>query len=142
VLRFTLTPYDVLFFGSGRPFHMGGVVASVFPPHPNTFASAICAKINQIRNIKITNILKAVYGPFIKKGNKIYFPKPQNVYKERKKKDVDKVFIVRPLDISLNLLNLKILTNLLRYKHFLSLKDQMKLNLLMLLFLVTGLKNG
>jgi len=103
VLRFTLTPFDVLFFGSGRPFQMGDVVASAFPPHPNTFASAICAKINQIKNIKISNILKAVYGPFIKKGDKLYFPKPQNVYTERKKKDVDKVFIVRPLDINLSL---------------------------------------
>jgi len=103
MIKFTLTPYDVLFFGSGRPFQIGGVVASAFPPHPNTFASAICAKINQIKNIKITNILKAVYGSFIKKDDKIYFPKPQNVYTERKKKDVDKVFIVRPLGISLNL---------------------------------------
>jgi len=78
-------------------------VASAFPPHPNTFASALCAKINQIKNIKISNILKSVYGPFIKKGDKLYFPKPQNVYTERKKKDVDKVFTVRPLDINLNL---------------------------------------
>lgn len=103
MIRFTLTPFDVLFFGSGRPFQMGDVVASAFPPHPNTFASAICAKINQIKKIKVSNILKAVYGPFVKKSDKIYFPKPQNVYTERKKKDVDKVFIVRPLDISLNL---------------------------------------
>jgi CRISPR-associated protein Cmr3 len=105
VIKFTLTPYDVLFFGSGRPFHMGDVVASAFPPHPNTFASAICAKINQIKNIKITNILKAVYGPFIKKVDTLYFPKPQNVYTERKKKGVDRVFIVQPFDINLKLFN-------------------------------------
>ena len=105
MLKFILTPYDVLFFGSGKPFQMGDVVASVFPPHPNTFASAICAKINQIKNIKITNILKAVYGPFIKKGDTLYFPKPLNVYTERKKKSVDKVFIVQPLDMNLKLYN-------------------------------------
>ncbi len=32
MIKFTLTPYDVLFFGSGRPFNRGDVVASIFPP--------------------------------------------------------------------------------------------------------------
>ena len=72
MIRFTLKPYDVLFFGLGRPFNRGDVVASAFPPHPNTFASAICSKIYQFKNIDISGILKSVYGPFISKEDKIY----------------------------------------------------------------------
>jgi CRISPR-associated protein Cmr3 len=105
MIKFTLTPYDVLFFGSGRPFNRGDVVASVFPPHPNTFASAICSKIYHLKNIDVSNILKTVYGPFIKKDEKVYFPKPQNIYKERKKKEIEKVFVVNPLDKGLKLFN-------------------------------------
>lgn len=100
MIRFTLKPYDVLFFGSGRPFNRGDVVASAFPPHPNTFASAICSKIYQFKNIDISGILKSVYGPFISKEDKIYFPKPQNIYGEKKKKEKDKFFTVKPIDES------------------------------------------
>jgi len=98
MLKFTIKPYDVLFFGSGRPFNRGDVVSSIFPPSPNTFASAICSKMYRIKNMDVSEILKAVYGPFISKENKIYFPKPQNIYKERKKKDIEKVYIVEPSD--------------------------------------------
>jgi CRISPR-associated protein Cmr3 len=100
MIRFALRPYDVLFFGSGRPFNRGDVVASAFPPHPNTFASAICSKIYQFKNIDISGILKSVYGPFISKEDKIYFPKPQNIYGEKKKKEKDKFFTVKPIDES------------------------------------------
>jgi len=98
MIKFSLKPYDVLFFGSGRPFNRGDVVSSIFPPSPNTFASAICSKMYHIKNMDISEILKAVYGPFISKENKIYFPKPQNIYGERKKKDIEKVYIVEPSD--------------------------------------------
>ena len=103
MIKFTLTPYDVLFFGSGKPFNRGDVVDSIFPPHPNTFASAICSKVYSHKNINISNILKAVYGPFIQKNEKIYFPKPQNIYKERKKKGLEKIFVVKPFDKNLKL---------------------------------------
>ncbi len=103
MIKFTLTPYDVLFFGSGRPFNRGDVVASIFPPAPNTFASAICSKIYYFKKIDVSNILKAVYGPFIQKNEKIYLPKPQNIYKERKKKEFRKIFVVKPFDKNLKL---------------------------------------
>jgi len=38
------------------------------------------------KNINISSILKAVYEPFVRKRGKIYLPKPQNIYEERKKK--------------------------------------------------------
>ena len=103
MIKFTMTPYDVLFFGSGKPFNRGDVVDSIFPPSPNTFASAICSKIYNFKNIDVSNILKAVYGPFIQKDEKIYFPKPQNIYKERKKKVLEKIFVVKPFDKNLKL---------------------------------------
>jgi len=34
MIKFTLTPYDVLFLGSGKPFNRGDVVSSIFLPHP------------------------------------------------------------------------------------------------------------
>jgi len=58
MLKFIIKPYDVLFFGSGRPFNRGDVVVSAFPPHPNTFASAICSKIYQFKNIDISRNFK------------------------------------------------------------------------------------
>ena len=99
MLKFTLKPYDVLFFGSGKPFNRGDVVSSSFPPHPNTLASAIYSKLyhsNMIdeRVVNNPNVIRAVYGPFIQKGEKIYFPKPHNIYGKRKQKDLEKVFII------------------------------------------------
>jgi CRISPR-associated protein Cmr3 len=99
MLKFTLKPYDVLFFGSGKPFNRGDVVNSSFPPHPNTLASAIYSKLyhsNMIDESVVNNpnIINAVYGPFIQKGEKIYFPKPHNIYGKRKQKDLEKVFII------------------------------------------------
>jgi len=99
MLKFTLKPYDVLFFGSGKPFNRGDVVSSSFPPHPNTLASAIYSKLYHSDMIDESvvnnpNVIKAVYGPFIQKGEKIYFPKPHNIYGKRKQKDLEKVFII------------------------------------------------
>jgi CRISPR-associated protein Cmr3 len=99
MLKFTLKPYDVLFFGSGKPFNRGDVVNSSFPPHPNTLASAIYSKLyhsNMIDEsiVNNPNVINAVYGPFIQKGEKIYFPKPHNIYGKRKQKDLEKVFII------------------------------------------------
>ncbi len=98
MIKFTLNPCDVLFFGSGKPFNRGDVVNSIFPPHPTTFSGAVCSKICSYKNIKGASILKAVYGPFVEKQGKIYFPKPQNIYGERKKRNSEKFFIVKPFD--------------------------------------------
>jgi len=103
MIKFTLTPYDVLFFGSGRPFNRGDVVNSIFPPHPTTFSGAICSRIYSYKNINVVSILNAVYGPFIEKQGEIYFPKPQNIYGERKKKDFEEFFVVEPININLKL---------------------------------------
>jgi len=104
MLKFTFTPYDILFFGSGRPFNRGDVVDSVFPPFPHTFAGAITSKFKKFADI---NILKTVYGPFIQNDSKIYFPKPQNIYSKRKKMDLKKFFVVKPLKVNLNLFDPK-----------------------------------
>jgi len=102
MLKFTLGPYDVLYFGSGRPFNRGDVVDSVFPPYPHTFAGAICSKF---KDIDATSILRAVYGPFIKRGSEIYFPKPYNIYSERKKQEHENFFVVEPPKEKQNLFN-------------------------------------
>lgn len=97
MIKFTIKPYDVLYFGSGKPFNRGDVVTSIFPPHPTTFAGAICSKIRTEKGIDTSNILTAVYGPFIRKKGKLYFPKPQNIYGERKREASEKIFVVKPL---------------------------------------------
>lgn len=70
MLKFTIKPHDVLFFGSGKPFNVGGDAESIFPPFPHSFASAIYAKFFAEKGITISEgkgIYKAVYGPFLKK---------------------------------------------------------------------------
>ncbi len=96
MLKFKIKPYDVLFFGSGKPFNLGDIASSIFPPFPHTFASAICSKIYWEYKIDITKILKAVYGPFLynEKDGKIYFPKPADIYTGRKGKD-DKIYLLK-----------------------------------------------
>ncbi len=98
MLRFKIKPYDVLFFGSGKPFNLGETAKSVFPPFPHTFAGAICAKIYQHYGIDTSEILKHVYGPFLyndtkEKKEKLYFPKPADIYKERKKEKGELFFL-------------------------------------------------
>jgi len=100
MLKFVIQPFDVLFFRDSRPFNAGDTARSIFPPFPHTFAGAICSVIYQHKKVKDPQILKNVYGPFLyfKNENKIYFPKPADIYSERKKgKKTEKLF---PLKIS------------------------------------------
>lgn len=86
MIKFQLSSYDILFFGSGKPFNENVSEAiSVFPPFPNTLASCICGKIYSHKKIKINKIIKKVYGPFIEKREEILFPKPLDILKEKKK---------------------------------------------------------
>lgn len=101
MLKFVIKPFDVLFFRDSRPFNVGGVVSSIFPPFPHTFAGAISSIIYQ--DLKVNDLLlKKVYGPFLynEKANKIYFPKPTDIYKERKKEQINKIFSLELYDDS------------------------------------------
>lgn len=98
MIRFVIKPFDVLFFGSGKPFNLGGVARSNFPPYTHTFAGAISA-IFDTQNPKV---IKNIYGPFLynHKENKLYFPKPANIYKKRKRENIDKLFTIEPVSDS------------------------------------------
>lgn len=102
MIKFKITPYDVFFFGSGRPFNVGDVVYSIFP-HPHTLAGAICAKIHAHTKIDTSKILRSIYGPFIEKGGKLYFPKPSNILGERKKEEIENIFHARPYELNTKL---------------------------------------
>ncbi|WP_278428603.1 type III-B CRISPR module-associated protein Cmr3 [Caldanaerobacter subterraneus] len=102
MIKFKIIPYDVVFFGSGRPFNVGDVVYSIFP-YPHTLAGAICAKIHAHTKIDTSKILKNVYGPFIEKGGKLYFPKPSSILGERKKEEVESVFQAHPYELNTKL---------------------------------------
>ena len=109
MLKFTIKPHDVLFFGSGKPFNIGGVADSVFPPFPNSFASAVYAKFYSETGIALQNgkgIYKAVYGPFLEKEGKTYFPAPADIMKEKKKEDKGKI-ATSCLQDNFNLLNIQ-----------------------------------
>ncbi|MCX7759112.1 MAG: type III-B CRISPR module-associated protein Cmr3 [bacterium] len=95
MIRFIIKPIDVLFFGSGRPFNLGDVAKSNFPPYTHTFAGAISA----IFNLSDPQIIANIYGPFLynQKDNQTYFPKPANIYKRRKKENLDKIFTIDPV---------------------------------------------
>ena len=93
MLKFTIEPYDVLFFGSGKPFNIGSNVESIFPPFPHSFAAAVYAKFVSEKGITIRNgkgIYKAVYGPFIEKSGVFYFPAPSDILQEKKKEESSK----------------------------------------------------
>jgi len=93
MLKFIIEPYDVLFFGSGKPFNIGSNVVSIFPPFPHSFAAAIYAKFVSETGITIRNgkgIYKAVYGPFIEKSGVVYFPAPSDILQEKKKEESSK----------------------------------------------------
>lgn len=96
MIKLTIKPFDVLFFGSGKPFNMGDVAESVFPPHPTTFAGAVCSKIYTHKNKDVSNILNAVYGPFVEYKGELLLPKPCNLYGERKKDSGNRFFILKP----------------------------------------------
>ncbi|AAM25754.1 CRISPR-associated protein Cmr3 [Caldanaerobacter subterraneus subsp. tengcongensis MB4] len=102
MIRFKITPYDVFFFGSGRPFNVGDVVYSIFP-HPHTLAGAICTKIHAHTKIDTSRILKNVYGPFIERNGKLYFPKPSNILGERKKEEIENIFHARHYELNTKL---------------------------------------
>ncbi|MCM8808485.1 MAG: type III-B CRISPR module-associated protein Cmr3 [Candidatus Omnitrophica bacterium] len=89
MLKFIIKPFDVLFFGGGKPFNIGDTAKSIFPPFPHTFAAAICSKIYSEFKIDVSNILESVYGPFLfnERENKLYFPKPADIYTLRKKEN-------------------------------------------------------
>jgi len=83
VLKFTITPYDVLFFGDAKPFNKGNDGVSVFPPLPNTFASSIFAKLYYQKNIRydgIKQLIKNVYGPFLQRDGELYFQAPRDIF--------------------------------------------------------------
>jgi len=99
MLKFVIQPFDVLFFRDARPFNVGDTARSIFPPFPHTFAGAICSVIYQ--QVKDPQILKNVYGPFLycESENKIYFPKPADIYSERKKEEkTEKLFSLKLSD--------------------------------------------
>ncbi|MEO0151709.1 MAG: type III-B CRISPR module-associated protein Cmr3 [candidate division WOR-3 bacterium] len=88
MIKFILKPFDVLFFGSGKPFNFSVQEASsIFPSFPNTLASSICSKILVEKGIDISRIIKKFYGPFLEKNNKILFPKPLDILREKKKEN-------------------------------------------------------
>lgn len=97
MLKFTVRPFDVLFFGSGKPFNIGGTARSIFPPFPHTFAAAICSKIYHEFKIDVSNILKEVYGPFLIHKGELYFPKPADICKDKGGK---KLFVLELIDDS------------------------------------------
>ncbi len=82
MLKFTIKPIDVVFFGSGKPFNLGGLGESIFPPFPNSFASAIFARLYE-EGIKNREVFEKVYGPFLEKDGKYYFPAPCDIVKEK-----------------------------------------------------------
>ncbi|MEM4326472.1 MAG: type III-B CRISPR module-associated Cmr3 family protein, partial [Candidatus Pacearchaeota archaeon] len=86
MIKFILNPFDILFFGSGKPFNVNVQEAiSIFPPFPNTLASSICSKIYSEKGINIKNIIKSFYGPFLQNNKGILFPKPLDILGEKKK---------------------------------------------------------
>ena len=103
MLKFEVKPFDVLFLGSGRPFHVGDTAVSIFPPLPHTLAGAICSKIYHERKINPSRVLKRIYGPFLHfssgKEKLIYFPKPFDICRGRKKEEkIQEVYLLRPFE--------------------------------------------
>ncbi|MFN4226539.1 MAG: type III-B CRISPR module-associated protein Cmr3 [Candidatus Ratteibacteria bacterium] len=88
MIKFKFNPFDVLYFGGGKPFNLSVQEASsIFPPFPNTLASAICSKIYFEKGINVSKIIRKFYGPFLEKEGKILLPKPLDILCEIKKKD-------------------------------------------------------
>jgi len=100
MLKFVIKPFDILFFRDSKPFDIGGVASSIFPPFPHTFAGAISSIIYQDLKINDFKVLEKVYGPFLynEKQNKTYFPKPADIYKEKKKEKINNIFSLELYD--------------------------------------------
>jgi CRISPR-associated protein Cmr3 len=87
MIKFTITPEDVLFFGDAKPFNIGNDGTSIFPPLPNTFASSIFSKLYYHKGIKYDGsrqLIKNVYGPFLEKDGELYFQAPKDIFVEDK----------------------------------------------------------
>ncbi len=86
MMKFTVTPHDLLYFGSGKPFNFGAQnMQTAFPPFPHTFAGAISTKLADELGIEKKEIIKTLFGPFVSYKDKIYIPKPLDLLKEKKK---------------------------------------------------------
>ncbi len=85
MFEFKIKPFDVLYFGSTKPFSIGDVTKSDYFPTSYKLASAICFKLYQAFKIDPNNIIKSFYGPFIEYNKKLYFHKPHNIYKTKSK---------------------------------------------------------
>ncbi len=86
MISFILNPFDVLFFGSGKPFNIGSQdTISIFPPFPHTLASSICSAVYHHKGIDVDQILKSVYGSFLEYKGKVYFPKPLDILNKKRR---------------------------------------------------------
>lgn len=87
MIQFRLKPFDVLYFGAGKPFNIGAAVNSIFPPNPHTFAGGVTKLLFEPDSNLDPKLLKSVFGPFIFNGNenKFYFPAPKDIFKDKKK---------------------------------------------------------
>ncbi|HOK93830.1 MAG TPA: type III-B CRISPR module-associated protein Cmr3 [Spirochaetota bacterium] len=110
MIKFTITPEDVLFFGDAKPFNRGNDGASVFPPLPNTFASSIFAKLYYHKDIKYDGrkqLIKNVYGPFLQKDGELYFQAPKDIFVNEKEpkswESKNDVSVLRPMSGKENL---------------------------------------
>ncbi|GIX42794.1 MAG: hypothetical protein KatS3mg129_2527 [Leptospiraceae bacterium] len=98
-MYFSIKPIDTLFFRNSRPFTMGSETFGdcIFPPYPSTFYGALRSYL-LLKNYTINDFLNGKFkdndeiikiigtknqkgklkikGPFIKKQDQIYFPKP------------------------------------------------------------------
>ncbi len=82
MIKLTVEPYDVLFFGSGKPFNMGDVAKSLYLPMPHTVAGAVSAFVYE--NLGKIPFISAIYGPFLEYEGTIYVPAPANLLTGRK----------------------------------------------------------
>lgn len=85
MIKFIIKPFDILFFGTGRPFNFNVQEAtSRLLPFPHTLAGAISNKISAEKGIDTSKIIKHFYGPFLEKENEILFPRPLDILSEKK----------------------------------------------------------
>jgi CRISPR-associated protein Cmr3 len=104
MLKFEFKPFDVLFFGSGKPFNRGDDASSIFPPFSHTFAGAISKKLTTFLKIESSKAIKYIYGPFVKRltvtsnEETIFFSIPSNIYSARKEDNFNFFCILNPLE--------------------------------------------
>ncbi|WAM33725.1 type III-B CRISPR module-associated protein Cmr3 [Caldicellulosiruptor morganii] len=104
MLKFEFKPFDVLFFGSGKPFNRGDDASSIFPPFPHTLAGAISQRLTTFSKIESSRTIKFIFGPFVKRLTTIseeetlFFPAPSNIYTARKEDKPDFFCILNPFE--------------------------------------------